>query len=51
MCGQDHSLVLTDEGTVFAAGLGTDGQTGLGTVGCVDRFTRVNGAIENLHVE
>ncbi len=51
VCGQDHSLVLTAEGEVFSAGLGTDGQTGLGTIECVDRLTRVTGALENVHVE
>ncbi|KAF3840603.1 hypothetical protein F7725_006465 [Dissostichus mawsoni] len=29
-CGQDHSLFLTETGTVFACGWGADGQTGLG---------------------
>uniref|UniRef100_A0A8C1JYB0 RCC1 like n=1 Tax=Cyprinus carpio TaxID=7962 RepID=A0A8C1JYB0_CYPCA len=29
-CGQDHSLFLTDRGSVFACGWGADGQTGLG---------------------
>ncbi|KAJ8266529.1 hypothetical protein GJAV_G00131490 [Gymnothorax javanicus] len=29
-CGQDHSLFLTEMGTVYACGWGADGQTGLG---------------------
>uniref|UniRef100_A0A672PFB8 Uncharacterized protein n=1 Tax=Sinocyclocheilus grahami TaxID=75366 RepID=A0A672PFB8_SINGR len=29
-CGQDHSLFLTDRGSVYACGWGADGQTGLG---------------------
>ncbi|XP_026860084.1 RCC1-like G exchanging factor-like protein [Electrophorus electricus] len=29
-CGQDHSLFLTEKGTVYACGWGADGQTGLG---------------------
>ncbi|XP_030648384.1 RCC1-like G exchanging factor-like protein [Chanos chanos] len=29
-CGQDHSLFLTETGTVYACGWGADGQTGLG---------------------
>ncbi|XP_050965366.1 RCC1-like G exchanging factor-like protein [Labeo rohita] len=29
-CGQDHSLFLTDSGSVYACGWGADGQTGLG---------------------
>uniref|UniRef100_A0A8C1YV35 RCC1 like n=1 Tax=Cyprinus carpio TaxID=7962 RepID=A0A8C1YV35_CYPCA len=28
-CGQDHSLFLTDRGSVYACGWGADGQTGL----------------------
>ncbi|BHF72707.1 Williams-Beuren syndrome chromosome region 16 protein [Sparganum proliferum] len=51
VCGQDHSLVLTEDGHVFSAGLGTDGQTGLGTTDCVDRLTRVRGAIEDVFIE
>uniref|UniRef100_A0A0X3P7F7 Williams-Beuren syndrome chromosomal region 16 protein homolog n=1 Tax=Schistocephalus solidus TaxID=70667 RepID=A0A0X3P7F7_SCHSO len=51
VCGQDHSLVLTEDGLVFSAGLGTDGQTGLGTTDCVDRLTRVRGAIEDVPIE
>lgn len=30
VCGQDHSLFLTDQGQVYACGWGADGQTGLG---------------------
>ncbi|TRZ04309.1 hypothetical protein DNTS_006594, partial [Danionella cerebrum] len=29
-CGQDHSLFLTEQGSVFSCGWGADGQTGLG---------------------
>ncbi|XP_062392118.1 RCC1-like G exchanging factor-like protein [Sardina pilchardus] len=29
-CGQDHSLFLSETGTVYACGWGADGQTGLG---------------------
>ncbi|VDN96377.1 unnamed protein product [Rodentolepis nana] len=49
-CGQDHSLVLSDQGAVYACGLSTDGQTGLLTTDCVDRLTRVGGALKNLKV-
>ena len=28
VCGQDHSLVLTDKGEVYSCGWGADGQTG-----------------------
>lgn len=30
VCGQDHSLFLTDKGEVYSCGWGADGQTGLG---------------------
>ncbi|XP_055797777.1 RCC1-like G exchanging factor-like protein isoform X2 [Salvelinus fontinalis] len=30
VCGQDHSLFLTETGKVYACGWGADGQTGLG---------------------
>uniref|UniRef100_T1J6W7 RCC1-like G exchanging factor-like protein n=1 Tax=Strigamia maritima TaxID=126957 RepID=T1J6W7_STRMM len=30
VCGQDHTVFLTDEGKVYACGWGADGQTGLG---------------------
>lgn len=29
VCGHDHTLLLTNQGKVFSAGLGTDGQTGM----------------------
>lgn len=29
-CGQDHSMFITDSGSVFSCGWGADGQTGLG---------------------
>ncbi|VDN11397.1 unnamed protein product [Dibothriocephalus latus] len=51
VCGQDHSLVLTEDGHVFSAGLGTDGQTGLGNTDCVDQLTRVRGAIKDVFIE
>lgn len=28
VCGHDNTLILTDTGTVYSCGLGTDGQTG-----------------------
>lgn len=49
-CGQDHSLVLSDQGIVYACGLSTDGQTGLLTTDCVDRLTCLTGALKNLNV-
>ncbi|XP_074593164.1 RCC1-like G exchanging factor-like protein [Brevipalpus obovatus] len=30
VCGQDHTLFLTENGQVYACGMGSDGQTGLG---------------------
>lgn len=30
VCGQDHSMFLTDSGAIYACGWGADGQTGLG---------------------
>ncbi|CAL8079601.1 unnamed protein product [Calicophoron daubneyi] len=46
-CGQDHSLLLSTEGVVYAAGLGSDGQTGLGFLDPVDKFTPVQGVLRN----
>lgn len=45
-CGQDHSLLLTDNGRVYACGWGADGQTGLGHYASVAQPTRVRGDIE-----
>ena len=28
VCGQDHTMFLTDDGEVYSCGLGADGQTG-----------------------
>lgn len=28
VCGQDHTLILTEDGRVYSCGLGVDGQTG-----------------------
>ncbi len=46
VCGQDHTLLLTDSGSVYACGLGADGQLGAGHYGSLDRPTRVTGDIE-----
>lgn len=45
-CGQDHSLLLTDGGRVFACGWGADGQTGLGHYASTATPTQVCGDIE-----
>ncbi|KAL5964080.1 RCC1-like G exchanging factor-like protein [Taenia solium] len=50
-CGQDHSLVLSNEGQVFSAGLSTDGQTGLGSTDSVGRLTKIGGDLDGLHVK
>ena len=50
VCGQDHSLFLTQKGRVYACGLNTDGQLGLGHYDCVARPERVRGDIENEHI-
>ena len=47
VCGQDHSLFLTSKGHVYACGLNTDGQLGLGHYECVARPERVRGDIEH----
>lgn len=44
-CGQDHSLFLTESGSVFSCGWGADGQTGLGHYKSVDVPTLIGGDI------
>ncbi|KAG5895482.1 hypothetical protein JTB14_011180 [Gonioctena quinquepunctata] len=46
-CGQDHSLVLTEDGSVYSCGWGADGQTGLGHYNNHSEFSRVKGDIES----
>lgn len=46
VCGQDHTLLLTDSGQVYSFGLGSDGQTGLGTYENISSPTLVKGDIE-----
>jgi len=47
VCGQDHTLLLTEDGKVYSCGWGADGQTGLGHY--KNQFTPclVKGDIEN----
>ncbi|KAL0268568.1 UNVERIFIED_CONTAM: hypothetical protein PYX00_010455 [Menopon gallinae] len=45
-CGQDHTLLLMEDGSVYSCGWGADGQTGLGHMSNVERFTKVKGEIE-----
>lgn len=49
-CGQDHSLFLVDNGTVFSCGWGADGQTGLGHYNCVDVPTLIGGDISTENI-
>jgi len=44
--GQDHSLLVTEEGKVLAAGWGSDGQTGLGHYNNCGQFTELTGDIK-----
>lgn len=44
-CGQDHSILLTDSGRVYACGWGADGQTGLGHYNSVAEPTLVRGDV------
>ncbi|ESO04408.1 hypothetical protein HELRODRAFT_79114 [Helobdella robusta] len=46
VCGQDHTLLLTDDGRLFACGLSTDGQTGQGHYECVENFEEVVGDVK-----
>lgn len=45
VCGQDHSLFLTDKGEVYSCGLGADGQTGLGTYENVGPPEKITGEL------
>lgn len=47
VCGQDHSLVLTQSGDVFACGWGADGQTGLGSYDSVWEPSLIMGDISS----
>ncbi|KAF7279900.1 hypothetical protein GWI33_006605 [Rhynchophorus ferrugineus] len=46
-CGQDHSLFITADGSVYSCGWGADGQTGLGHFKNSDCLSKINGDIEN----
>ncbi|XP_030762553.1 RCC1-like G exchanging factor-like protein isoform X2 [Sitophilus oryzae] len=45
--GQDHSLFLTEDGSVYSCGWGADGQTGLGHYNNTEELAKVRGDIEN----
>ncbi|XP_074661344.1 RCC1-like G exchanging factor-like protein [Tubulanus polymorphus] len=46
VCGQDHTLVLTETGHVYSCGFGGDGQTGVGNYNNTSRPTRIRGDID-----
>ncbi|XP_044532343.1 RCC1-like G exchanging factor-like protein [Gracilinanus agilis] len=50
VCGQDHSLFLTDKGEVYSCGWGADGQTGLGHYNITSSPTKVGGAIAGVNI-
>ncbi|XP_074120103.1 RCC1-like G exchanging factor-like protein [Sminthopsis crassicaudata] len=50
VCGQDHSLFLTDKGEVYSCGWGADGQTGLGHYNITSTPTKVGGAIGGVKI-
>lgn len=45
-CGQDHTLLLTEEGKVYSCGLNADGQCANGNYTPIDHFTEIKGDIE-----
>lgn len=46
-CGQDHSMFISETGSVFACGWGADGQTGLGHYNNCATPTRLSGDIKD----
>ncbi|XP_019880838.1 RCC1-like G exchanging factor-like protein [Aethina tumida] len=50
ICGQDHTLLLMNDGSVYSCGWGADGQTGLGHYKNVDVFHRIKGDIDNENI-
>uniref|UniRef100_H2MJZ1 RCC1 like n=1 Tax=Oryzias latipes TaxID=8090 RepID=H2MJZ1_ORYLA len=50
-CGQDHSLLLTESGRVFACGWGADGQTGLGHHNISSTPVEVGGDLSGVEVQ
>ena len=37
VCGQDHTMFLTEDGEVYSCGLGADGQTGNDTYNLISK--------------
>ncbi|XP_065218317.1 RCC1-like G exchanging factor-like protein [Planococcus citri] len=50
VCGQDHTLFLTENGEVYSCGCGSDGQTGLGNLKCTNTPTLVEGDIKGENI-
>ncbi|KAL4218003.1 Williams-Beuren syndrome chromosome region 16 protein [Mactra antiquata] len=50
ICGQDHTLFLTEEGHVYSCGLGADGQTGLETFQSVGVPRKLKGDIDGVKI-
>ncbi|KAI5764114.1 unnamed protein product [Gulo gulo] len=50
VCGQDHSLFLTDKGEVYSCGWGADGQTGLGHYNITSVPTKLGGDLAGVNV-
>ncbi|KAK4877658.1 hypothetical protein RN001_010164 [Aquatica leii] len=49
-CGQDHSILVTQDGSVYSCGWGADGQTGLGHYNSESEFTKVQGDIASENI-
>lgn len=50
LCGQDHSMFLTEDGKLFSCGWGADGQTGLGHYKNQDKPAQVEGDISGAKI-
>ncbi|XP_004417244.1 PREDICTED: Williams-Beuren syndrome chromosomal region 16 protein [Odobenus rosmarus divergens] len=50
VCGQDHSLFLTDKGEVYSCGWGADGQTGLGHYHITSVPTKLAGDLAGVNI-
>lgn len=50
ICGQDHTMFLTESGRLYACGWGADGQTGLGHYNNHHEPTRIDGEIKGENI-